>query len=174
MQHTAAASRDQDMIVRLLVTLTQLLTFAFQDVRNITHVLNYDYPNNSEDYVHRIGRTGRAGQTGTAITLFTTESTYLLSLGLISANMFADSKQARDLVQILQESKQQIDPRLHEMCRYGGGGGGGRWGGGRGRGGGRGGRGGGMSCAPIESWLITNKIAGWTGGNNDPIRNSRW
>lgn len=48
-----------------------------QDVRNITHVLNYDYPNNSEDYIHRIGRTGRAGQTGTAITLFTTDSMYL-------------------------------------------------------------------------------------------------
>jgi ATP-dependent RNA helicase DDX5/DBP2 len=54
-----------------------MLTFLFQDVRNITHVLNYDYPNNSEDYVHRIGRTGRAGAMGTAITLFTTESTYL-------------------------------------------------------------------------------------------------
>jgi ATP-dependent RNA helicase DDX5/DBP2 len=53
-----------------------MLTFLFQDVRNITHVLNYDYPNNSEDYVHRIGRTGRAGAMGTAITLFTTESTY--------------------------------------------------------------------------------------------------
>lgn len=45
-----------------------------QDVRNITHVLNYDYPNNSEDYIHRIGRTGRAGQVGTAITFFTTDS----------------------------------------------------------------------------------------------------
>lgn len=45
-----------------------------KDVKNITHVFNYDYPNNSEDYVHRIGRTGRAGTTGTAITLFTTES----------------------------------------------------------------------------------------------------
>lgn len=45
-----------------------------KDVKNITHVLNYDYPNNSEDYVHRIGRTGRAGSKGTAITLFTTES----------------------------------------------------------------------------------------------------
>jgi ATP-dependent RNA helicase DDX5/DBP2 len=56
-----------------------------------------------------------------------------------------DSKQARDLVAILVESKQQIDPRLQEMARYGGGGGGGggRWGGGRGRGGG--GRGGGES-----------------------------
>lgn len=43
-------------------------------MRDITHVLNYDYPNNSEDYVHRIGRTGRAGAKGTAITFFTTDS----------------------------------------------------------------------------------------------------
>ncbi|MCJ1243227.1 ATP-dependent RNA helicase dbp2 [Trapelia coarctata] len=94
------------------------------DVKNITHVLNYDYPNNSEDYVHRIGRTGRAGAKGTAITLFTTDN----------------AKQARDLVAVLAESKQQIDPRLAEMARYSGGGGGSRYGGGRGgRGGGRGG-----------------------------------
>lgn len=93
------------------------------DVRNITHVLNYDYPNNSEDYIHRIGRTGRAGQNGTAITLFTTDN----------------QKQARDLVNVLQEAKQQIDPRLAEMTRYGGGGGRGYGGYGRGRGGGRGG-----------------------------------
>jgi superfamily II DNA/RNA helicase len=45
-----------------------------KDVRDITHVINYDYPNNSEDYVHRIGRTGRAGAKGTAITFFTTDS----------------------------------------------------------------------------------------------------
>ena len=45
-----------------------------EDVKNITHVFNYDYPNNSEDYVHRIGRTGRAGSKGTAITLFTADS----------------------------------------------------------------------------------------------------
>ena len=51
-----------------------MLTFQYQDVRDITHVLNYDYPNNSEDYVHRIGRTGRAGAEGTAITFFTTDS----------------------------------------------------------------------------------------------------
>ncbi|RFN53741.1 ATP-dependent rna helicase dbp2 [Fusarium flagelliforme] len=93
------------------------------DVRNITHVLNYDYPNNSEDYIHRIGRTGRAGANGTAITLFTTDN----------------QKQARDLVNVLTEAKQQIDPRLVEMTRYGGGGGRGYGGWGRGRGGGRGG-----------------------------------
>lgn len=51
-----------------------------------------------------------------------------------------DQKQARDLVNVLQEAKQQIDPRLAEMTRYGGGGGGRGYGGwGRGRGGGRGG-----------------------------------
>ena len=39
------------------------------DINNITHVINFDVPNNPEDYVHRIGRTGRAGNKGTAITL---------------------------------------------------------------------------------------------------------
>jgi hypothetical protein len=110
-----------------------------KDVRNITHVLNYDYPNNSEDYIHRIGRTGRAGAKGTAITFFTTDSK-LLILTLFSGftNFEPDQKQARDLVNVLSEAKQQIDPRLAEMVRYGGGGGGRGWGGYRGRGGGRG------------------------------------
>ena len=53
--------------------------------------------------------------------------------------MFLDAKQARDLIAVLVESKQKIDPRLQEMARYGGGGGGRSFGGGRGRGGGRGG-----------------------------------
>ena len=112
-----------------------------QDVRNITHVLNYDYPNNSEDYVHRIGRTGRAGANGTAITFFTTDSKFINAMSFLPHTHYnLDSKQARDLIAVLQEAKQQIDPRLQEMARYGGGGGGGRgYGGGRGRGGGRGG-----------------------------------
>lgn len=41
------------------------------DVEDVKFVINYDYPNNSEDYVHRIGRTGRSSHTGTAYTLFT-------------------------------------------------------------------------------------------------------
>ncbi|BCS18124.1 DEAD-box ATP-dependent RNA helicase DBP2 [Aspergillus puulaauensis] len=113
------------------------------DVRDITHVLNYDYPNNSEDYVHRIGRTGRAGAKGTAITFFTTDN----------------SKQARDLVTILSEAKQQIDPRLAEMVRYSGGGG---HGGGYGRWGGRGGRGGGRG-----------RGGNFTASNAAPLGNSR-
>lgn len=34
------------------------------DVKDIRHVINYDMPNQIEDYVHRIGRTGRAGAKG--------------------------------------------------------------------------------------------------------------
>ncbi len=41
------------------------------DVKNIGLVINYDLPDNSEDYVHRIGRTGRAGKTGKAISFAT-------------------------------------------------------------------------------------------------------
>ncbi len=42
------------------------------DVSGIELVVNYDMPANSEDYVHRIGRTGRAGKTGHAISFATT------------------------------------------------------------------------------------------------------
>lgn len=38
------------------------------DIGNLTHVINYSLPQDSESYVHRIGRTGRAGNQGTAIT----------------------------------------------------------------------------------------------------------
>ena len=39
------------------------------DVQGISHVINFDLPQVSEDYIHRIGRTGRAGSSGTAISL---------------------------------------------------------------------------------------------------------
>lgn len=41
------------------------------DVASVSDVINYDLPENYEDYVHRIGRTGRAGREGQAITLVT-------------------------------------------------------------------------------------------------------
>ena len=43
------------------------------DIQGVSHVFNFDVPNNAESYVHRIGRTGRAGRAGTAITLVTSE-----------------------------------------------------------------------------------------------------
>ena len=39
------------------------------DIDDISHVFNYDLPDDAEIYVHRIGRTGRAGKTGIAISL---------------------------------------------------------------------------------------------------------
>lgn len=41
------------------------------DIPALSHVFNYDLPNNADDYVHRIGRTGRAGKEGTALSLST-------------------------------------------------------------------------------------------------------
>ncbi|KAM7288563.1 LOW QUALITY PROTEIN: ATP-dependent RNA helicase dbp2 [Ixodes scapularis] len=96
------------------------------DVDDIKFVINYDYPNCSEDYVHRIGRTARSNKTGTAYTFFTPHN----------------SKQANELISVLKEANQVVNPKLyemHEMSRgYGGRGGRNRWrtpGGGGGRGG---------------------------------------
>jgi len=52
------------------------------------NVLNFDFPGQCEDYVHRIGRSGRAGATGHAITYFTRE----------------DAKLAQGLIEILREA----------------------------------------------------------------------
>jgi ATP-dependent RNA helicase RhlE len=48
------------------------------DIEALPHVVNFDLPNVSEDYVHRIGRTGRAGATGEAISLVSGEDRPLL------------------------------------------------------------------------------------------------
>ena len=106
------------------------------DVRGVTHVINYDFPRDMEDYVHRVGRTGRAGNEGTAVSLFTRE----------------DWKKAADLVKILSESQQHVPDELvvmaerwakkKEQLDREGGRRGGRGGGGRG---GRGDFGGGRS-----------------------------
>jgi len=49
------------------------------DVEGVTHVYNYDIPEDSESYIHRIGRTGRAGMDGLAVTLYTADDISLLS-----------------------------------------------------------------------------------------------
>jgi ATP-dependent RNA helicase RhlE len=48
------------------------------DIPLLPHVINFELPNISEDYVHRIGRTGRAGASGEALSLVSAdETTYL-------------------------------------------------------------------------------------------------
>lgn len=49
------------------------------DISELPHVVNYDLPNVSEDYVHRIGRTGRAGSSGEAISLVCVDEKKLLA-----------------------------------------------------------------------------------------------
>ncbi len=48
------------------------------DVDDITHVVNFDLPNEPESYIHRIGRTGRAGSSGVAISMCGEEDRYFL------------------------------------------------------------------------------------------------
>nr|XP_046187024.1 probable ATP-dependent RNA helicase DDX5 isoform X1 [Oncorhynchus gorbuscha] len=74
------------------------------DVEDVKFVINFDYPNNSEDYIHRIGRTARSQKTGTAYTFFTPN------------NM----RQASDLVAVLREANQAINPKLLQMADRGG------------------------------------------------------
>lgn len=76
----------------------------FADVDGIKYVINFDYPNSSEDYIHRIGRTGRSKSKGTSYAFFTP----------------SNSRQAKDLVSVLQEANQvcifnQIFRRQHSF-----------------------------------------------------------
>lgn len=48
------------------------------DIDSLEHVVNFDLPQVSEDYIHRIGRTGRAGNSGQALSLVCPEEAYLL------------------------------------------------------------------------------------------------
>jgi len=73
------------------------------DIDDITHVFNYDFPKDMEEYVHRVGRTGRAGKTGTSITLWDK----------------ADWKHADELIEILEEAGQEVPDWLRtEATRY--------------------------------------------------------
>lgn len=96
------------------------------DVDGIKYVINFDFPQSSEDYIHRIGRTGRKHSTGTSYAFFTRKN----------------AKCARALIEILREANQNVNPELEYIARDSGGGGGGG-GGGRNRGGRGSGRSGG-------------------------------
>ncbi|GAB4843745.1 DEAD-box ATP-dependent RNA helicase 37 [Ancistrocladus abbreviatus] len=90
------------------------------DIPHVAHVINFDLPNDIDDYVHRIGRTGRAGKTGLATAFFN------------EGNMSL----ARPLADLMQESNQEVPEwliRYASRASYGGGrnrrAGGGRFGG---------------------------------------------
>jgi ATP-dependent RNA helicase RhlE len=70
-QRLRALKDFKDGVVRVLVA-TDIAARGI-DVDGISHVVNYDFPMHSEDYVHRIGRTGRAHAVGDAISFVTRE-----------------------------------------------------------------------------------------------------
>lgn len=63
-------------------------------------MINYDFPNSTEDYVHRIGRTARAENTGTAYTFFTA----------------GNGKNAQELIDVLIDAKQDVPDRLRSIA----------------------------------------------------------
>jgi ATP-dependent RNA helicase RhlE len=67
------------------------------DVEDISHVINYDLPNEAESYVHRIGRTGRAGATGTAYSFCSADERNFL----------------RDIERLTRTKIEQMDHRYH-------------------------------------------------------------
>lgn len=63
---------------RVMVLIATDVAARGLDIEGVTHVINYDIPENPEVYVHRIGRTGRAGREGKAITFVTSQEEHLL------------------------------------------------------------------------------------------------
>lgn len=82
-------------------------------MKNVEQVINFDFPNGVEDYIHRIGRTGRAGAKGSALTFFTAKH----------------AGKANELIKLLREAGQTVPQPLQDLTRsagYGNGGSGGR------------------------------------------------
>jgi len=81
------------------------------DVDDIRMVVNFDFPNDMESYIHRIGRTGRAGKKGKAVSFFVP---------------MKNGRVAKELIEILNRTQQHVDPALMGMQSFSGGGGRGR------------------------------------------------
>lgn len=77
------------------------------DIPHVSHVVNFDLPNDIDDYVHRIGRTGRAGKSGLATAFFNDNNMSL----------------AKPLAELMQESNQEVPDwlqRYASRASYGG------------------------------------------------------
>ncbi|KAI5189900.1 ATP-dependent RNA helicase DDX5/DBP2 [Nematocida minor] len=95
------------------------------DVKDVKAVINYDFPTNCEDYIHRIGRTARGNsEKGLSLTFFSPKD---------------DRANARKYMEILRDSNQEIPSELSAIAARGGSSGGSSYGGGNRRFGGNGG-----------------------------------
>jgi ATP-dependent RNA helicase DeaD len=78
------------------------------DVTNISHIINYDLPEDPENYVHRIGRTGRMGADGVAIAFVTREQ----GKELTNIENFINTQLTEDNIDGFQAAR----PRLHQAA----------------------------------------------------------
>ncbi|CCW66953.1 unnamed protein product [Phytomonas sp. Hart1] len=74
------------------------------DIKELEVVVNYDFPMQIDDYVHRIGRTGRAGAKGTSYTMLTKHEQQI------------GPDTIRELVKILERTQQTVEPWLQEWA----------------------------------------------------------
>jgi len=95
------------------------------DIPDVTHVINFDFPLQSDDYIHRIGRTGRAGNEGCALSFVTSYDGERLKklerhIGKTLAKRFADDFNYK--VPAPEEPKgrrpQQGKPKRHSSDRF--------------------------------------------------------
>lgn len=79
------------------------------DISNISHIINYDIPELSDDYVHRVGRTGRMGRQGVAFSLVTPEQGDALTRieQTINVQLKTDPLQAE-----IDEIREKLNPKL--------------------------------------------------------------
>ncbi len=77
------------------------------DVTNISHIINYDMPQSSDDYVHRVGRTGRMGREGVAFSFVTPEQ----GSELTRIEMLINSLLKRDEIEGFQAVAQVAPPQ---------------------------------------------------------------
>jgi ATP-dependent RNA helicase DeaD len=83
------------------------------DVDDIDLVVNYDLPQDEEDYVHRVGRTGRAGKTGLALSLVCGRDIYKLK----SIERFARTSISRQAIPSPNDVRESITTRIVESIR---------------------------------------------------------
>ncbi len=87
------------------------------DIDDISHVFNYDLPDDPEVFVHRIGRTGRAGKDGIAITLMTPRETRMLHRIEGYTRQKMTKAELPSKAQILQARKDQLKERMEVWLR---------------------------------------------------------
>ncbi|MCL4455932.1 MAG: DEAD/DEAH box helicase [Nitrospirae bacterium] len=85
------------------------------DIQNVTHVINYNIPQNPDSYIHRIGRTGRAGKSGMAITLVSPREYRHLRLIEKTAQTIIDRKRLPSAKDVLMAREKNIVKDISEI-----------------------------------------------------------